>query len=130
MVSRIGRGQLEEITENIIILEMCDHNDAMTETRGSIEERTSFWMSLKGFLCPCLVERHDIPSPKNDPSPNPPQKNESNTIYGYNLARSGQTGNRPNSYRKTSDDISDKASKKEGLLSKDSVGGRKGKRRG
>lgn len=98
---------------------MQDHNDNMTETRGSLEEKTSIWVTLKGIVCPCFSTKPESINRKKDSELKPSDKTESSTMKGYNLARGGQQNPQKNAgHRRASQDGTDYDSKKEGLLDK------------
>lgn len=103
---------------------MQDQNDNMTETRGSIEQTESFWGKVKILICPCLAPKTESASSKNNDTTagsKTMEKNDSNSIYGYNIARGQQTGSgKQANYRKTSMDGGISEGKKEGLLEKKS----------
>lgn len=94
----------------------------MTETRGSIEQTESFWGRLKGLVCPCLAARADS-TKNNDTTATSKtiEKHDSNSIYGYNIARAQQPASgKQTNYRKTSMDVAMGEGRKEGLLEKKS----------
>lgn len=98
------------VTAKYLLLckEMQDQNDNMTETRGSIEQTESFWGKVKILICPCLASRTEVASSKNNDTTvgsKNTEKNDSNSIYGYNIARGQQPGSgKQANYRKTSMD--------------------------
>jgi len=98
---------------------MQDQNDNMTETRGSLEEKTSIWITLKEIVCPCFTTKPESASKDKDSELQPTDKAESGNMKGYNLARGGQQNPTKNTgQRRASEDVTDYDTKKEGLLDK------------
>lgn len=93
----------------------------MTETRGSIEQAESFWGRLRILLCPCLAARADSKNIETTATSKTIEKHDSNSIYGYNIARAQQPSSlKQASYRKTSMDVATGEGRREGLLEKKS----------
>lgn len=93
---------------------MQEHRDDMTETRGSLEKKPSFWTVIRSCLCPFLARKPPLHEQAKKAIYNKEtEKAGLPSLQGYNLARPQQGA----PHRKGSEDAESEG-KREGLLDK------------